>query len=825
MRLAIGRQSVGAFGAQSQARAPARHSAFVRYCPVQVQSAERREAVVGPFAARPPSRQLRDRERAMNEALLQDALRLRRAGKLAEAGEFYGEVLGSEPKHFEALHGLGILRYQSGRLEEAERLIGEASSVNPKAADAAYNHACLLQRLNRWEEALVSFNGALAIRPDYLEALVNRGAVLSALKRYDEALANSASVVALKPNFAEAWNNHGGVLQILERNEEALEAYDRALALKPNYAEAWKNRCILLTILRRHEEALEAADKALSFAPNDPGLFGRRADLVALLKRTEEASAAYGKSLALKPDDSAAWHARGFALQMLKRRPEALLCFDRALEFAPDNREWRASRAGMLFELERFEAAARDYELLLEDDTAPAWVRGYLTICRLHCCDWRFLAEERPKIAASLEAGGFVVDPTGNAFISDSLQDQLRCARIFAQRYPPAAPLWTGERYRHDKIRIAYLSADFRAHATAFLMAGVFDHQDKDRFETTAISYSADDKSPMRTRLVGAFDHFIDVRTKSDAEVAQLLREREIDVAIDLKGYTAEGRPGILSHRPAPVSAHYLGFPGTMGVGYVDYLIADPIVIPPEHRAFYTEQIAYLPDTYQCNDRRRRPAERIPTHFEAGLPPGFVFCCFNNNHKIAPEIFEIWMCLLRGVEGSVLCLLQDNAAVAGNLKREARARGIAPERLIFAGRTDPAGHLARHSLADLFLDTLPYNAHTTASDALWAGLPLVTVLGSTFAGRVAGSLLHAAGLPELATHSLADYESLALKLAREPSTLASVKAKLRSNRDACPLFDTKRITRNLETAYTMMWERYQRGLGPATFQDPGALPP
>src|SRR6266550_2156900 len=762
----------------------------------------------------------------MNEALLQDALRLRRAGKLAQAAELYGEVLRSEPKHFEALHALGIIHYQGGRLEEAERLIREASSVNPNAADAAYNHACLLQRLNRWEEALASFDRALATRPDYLEALVNRGAVLSMLRRYDEALANSDHVMRLKPNLAEAWNNRGGVLQALERIEEALAAYDRALALKPNYAEAAKSCCVLLMLLQRHEAALEAADRALSFAANDSALLGRRADLLALLKRTHEAAAAYEQYLLLKPDDAQAWRARGFALQMLKRRPEALSCFDRALELAPNNRELRASRANMLFEVERFEAAARDYEILLADDSAPAWVRGYLTICRLHCCDWRFLAEERPKIAADLEAGRFVVDPTGNAFISHSLKEQLSCARIWAgERYPTAASLWGGERYRHDKIRLAYLSADFRTHATAFLMAGIFEHHDKSRFETAAFSYSADDKSPMRARLMRAFDSFIDVQTKSDEEVARLLGDMEIDVAIDLKGYTAEGRPGILSHRPAPVSAHYLGFPGTMGVDYVDYLIADPVIIPEEHQAFYTEQIAYLPDTYQCNDRERRVPERVPTRFQAGLPPGFVFCCFNNNHKIAPEIFEIWMRLLRGVEGSVLWLLQDNAAVAGNLKREARARGIAPERLIFASRTDPAGHLARQSLADLFLDTLPYNAHTTASDALWAGLPLLTVLGSTFAGRVAASLLHAAGLPELVTSSLAEYESLALRFARDPSALALVKAKLRNNRDTCPLFDTERMTRNLEAAYTTMWERYQRGLRPATFAVPGALPP
>jgi len=429
------------------------------------------------------------------------------------------------------------------------------------------------------------------------------------------------------------------------------------------------------------------------------------------------------------------------------------------------------------------------------------------------------LPEERSAIAADIEAGLFVIDPTGHAVISYSLEDQLQCARIWARdKYsatPP--PLWTGQRYRHERIRLAYTSADFRTHATAFLMAGIFELHDKSRFETVAMSYSTDDRSPMRARLEAAFDRFIDVRNKSDADVARLLRDAEIDIAVDLKGYTAEGRPGLFLHRSAPVQAHYLGFPGTLGVDYFDYLIADPTVIPETHRPHYAEKIAYLPDTYQCNDRQRRVAERVPTRVEADLPPGFVFCCFNNNHKIMPEMFDIWMRLLQAIDGSVLWLLQDNAAAVRNLRSEAKARGIAPDRLVFAPRTDPASHLARHRLADLFLDTLPYNAHTTASDALWAGLPVLTVLGSTFAGRVAGSLVRAAGLPELVASSLEGYESLALNLAREPRRLAAVKAKLRENRDVCALFDTARMTRSLEAAYTMMWERYQRGLPPADF--------
>jgi predicted O-linked N-acetylglucosamine transferase (SPINDLY family) len=349
-------------------------------------------------------------------------------------------------------------------------------------------------------------------------------------------------------------------------------------------------------------------------------------------------------------------------------------------------------------------------------------------------------------------------------------------------------------------------------------MAGVFESHDRNRFETTAVSFGAHDKSLMRVRLEAAFDRFIDVRNTSDAEVAAMLRKSEIDLVVDLKGYTAEARPGILAHRPAPVQAHYLGYPGTMAADYVDYIIADKIVIPEEHRRYYTEKIAYLPDTYQCNDSKRQMTAHGPRRLEAGLPEdAFVFCCFNNNHKILPEMFDVWMRLLKSSDGSVLWLLQDNPAVVRNLRREAEARGVSPERLVFARRVLPADHLARQGLADLFLDTLPYNAHTTCSDALWAGLPVVTVLGGSFAGRVAASLLSAIGLPELVTHSLAEYQALALKLARDPRALAALKEKLRRNRDTEALFDTARITRSLEAAYASMWQRYQCGEPPQTF--------
>lgn len=765
----------------------------------------------------------------MSETLLESALRLQRAGRLAEAADAYAQLLRAEPRHFDALHGLGIIRYQTGRLEEAERLIGEAAKVNPNAANAFYNRACLLQKLNRPDEALGCFDRAIAIKPDYLEALVNRSMVLSGLNRHDAALASLDKVVALKPNIAEAWNNRGAALFALGRLDEALASYDRAIAMKPEYAEGWKNRAAVLVLLQRLDDAIAAFERAASLAPRDGDTARRRADLLFQLNRHRDAARAYEAYLSLKPDDAAAWNRRGNALQQERRLPDALACYDKAIALAPGDWGARLNRANLLFEVERFEDAARDYHAVRDGDpNCPAYVTGYLTLCRLHACDWHGLDEERARISDLVEAGQFVLDPIGNILLFNSPEKQAKFARVWAtQKYPAApVPLWNGDVYRHDRIRVAYLSADFRMHATALLMAGVFEAHDRRRFDTTAISFGADDRSAMRARLEAGFDRFIDVRTKGDAEVAEMLRRAETDIVVDLKGYTQEGRPGILAYRPAPIQAQYLGYPGTMAADYFDYVIADRYVIPEDHRRFYSEQVAYLPDTYQCNNSKRAVAPRAPSRAEAGLPEdAFVFCCFNNNHKILPELFDIWMRLLRQVDNSVLWLLQDNPAVVRNLSREASARGVSPERLVFARRCLPADHLARQRLADLFLDTLPYNAHTTCSDALWVGLPVVTALGGNFAGRVAASLLSALGVPELIAHTLDEYEALALNLARDRSALAAVRDKVLRNRDTHPLFDTIRFTRNLEAAYVTMWERYQRGAHPQTFSVDAVRPP
>jgi len=524
------------------------------------------------------------------------------------------------------------------------------------------------------------------------------------------------------------------------------------------------------------------------------------------------------EALKLDPQSPDLWSNRG-TLQAASRRPEdALVSFNRAVQLRPDFLTGIGNRAHILFELQRYAEAIPDYEKLLAADPNHPYSRGTLMYCRLQCCDWNRVDEERDFIQRALRAGHRVLPPVLLAMMP-SPADQLLASQILSRdKVPLAPPLWRGERYRHQRIRVAYVSADFHAHATAVLTAGMFESHDRTRFETIAVSFGRDDGSPLRARLKRAFDRFIDVRVKKEDEIARLMRELEIDIAVDLKGYTSEARPAVFAHRPAPIQVNFLGFPGTMGANFIDYLVADRIMIGTQDEQHYSEKIVRLPDTYQPNDRTREVPDRVPTRAEAGLPEkGFVFCCFNNSYKILPPFFDVWMRLLKGAEGSVLWLLADNPTAVANLRREAQSRGVDQNRLIFAPRTRLPEHLARQRLADLFLDTLPYNAHTTCSDALWVGLPVLACMGESFASRVAASLLNAVGLPELVAQTLADYEEFALKLARDAAALSALKTKLASNLETAPLFDIARFTRHLEAAYTEMHDRQQRVLPPASF--------
>ena len=717
---------------------------------------------------------------------LRQARALHQQGRLPEAERLYAAILEHDPDHFDALCLLGVIESQRGNYESAAALFGKAARLDPKCALVHSSLGNALLALERHAEAAASFGRALAMEPDHSEVLNNRGNALFKLKRYDEALASYDRALAVKADSAEILYNRGNVLRELTRYEEALGSYGRALAIRPEYAEALYHRCAALRHLKRHAEAL----------------------------------AGYERLLAIKPEHAAALCDRGNALLEIGRHDKAVESYDRALAVEPRLAEARYNRGIALSALARHEEAAREFAELLNSDPDFPYAKGELLYSRLHCCDWKHWAQDVAQVERDVAAGKRVATPFALLCASESPTSQLQCAKTFIEdRHSASAPaLWDGDRCRHDRIRVAYLSADFHDHATAYLTAELFELHDKSRFETHAISLGPERDDEWRIRLAKAFTRFHDVRHRGDRDVASLLRTLEIDIAVDLQGHTRGSRPGILAYRPAPIQVNYLGYPGTMGADFIDYILADRITIPQDQRPFYTEKVIYLPDMYQPNDPRRRIADNTPTRGEAGLPEGgFVFCSFVASYKISPPTFDSWMRLLAKIEGSVLWLLAGNADAVRNLRRNAQIRGIAPQRLVFAPRMKLEHHLARHRLADLFLDSLPINAHTTASDALWAGLPVLTCLGSSFAGRVAGSLLNALGLPELIAETREEYEALALDLAQNTDKLAALRAKLARNRQTHALFDTDRLRRHIESAFATMLERLQRGALPASF--------
>jgi protein O-GlcNAc transferase len=562
----------------------------------------------------------------------------------------------------------------------------------------------------------------------------------------------------------------------------------------------------------RYDEAIRLLAKALKQRPKDETALTHYGHALLAADRGDEALAAYDTVLAIRPDAVDVLYNRSVVLSGQGRAAEALAALDRALGLQPDAPMILYSRGVVMTQLQRPQEALANYDRALALQPNLTLARGNRAMAALNICDWSRAAQIGPELA-QMVATGIPFAPMTLLGYSDDKGLQLQCARVTSHAVVPQPPaaLWNGERYGHGRIRLAYVSSDFREHAVAFQLAQLIERHDRSRFEVSAISLARNDASAIRARLVAAFDHFHDFSALKNDEIARRLRKMEIDIAIDLNGHTGGARPEIFALRPAPVQALWLGYPGTSGAPWMDYLIADRIVTPPQDQAFYSERLVHLPDTYFPTDAAR-PIGPAPSRSEAGLPEdGFVFCAFNNSWKITAALFEIWMRLLEGVPGSVLWLKRPNPAALKNLSQAAEAQGIDPARLVFADDAPLDAHLARQALADIFLDTQPYNAHATASDALWAGLPVLTCRGNGFAGRVAASLLTAIGLPELIAENLADYEAMALRLARDPQALQSLKEKLALNRATAPLFDGERFRIALEAAFTQMLA--QRSLG------------
>ncbi len=754
---------------------------------------------------------------------VEQAIALHRQGRLAEAETLYRQLLARDPGQFEPHYFLGTLCMAQGRFAEAVALLQDALRRREGNIAALVNLGMALRHLGRPAEALPPLERAAAAGPELAEAQYQLAAALGESGRTQEAAARVARALALKPDHAEACFLQALLLTDLVRLAEARAAYDRLLQLRPGHVEALSNRGLLAWQSGEAEAALADYGRALALQPRHLASLVNRALLLGEAGRHAEALADYDTLLALTPGDADLWNRHGATLRALGRDREALGSFDRALTLNPDFATALANRGYLRWVVDgNYAAAKADLTRALALEPDQPWLEGELFYLKMQAADWNGFAVGRARLAAGVAAGREVVRPFAWQAISADPASLQQCARIFARSQcrgtamAPRPPSRAGER-----IRIGYLSADFREQATAYLMAGVYEAHDRAEFEIVAFDNGFDDASPMRARLEKAFDRFIPISALSDAQAAAAVRDAGIDILVNLNGYFGKPRMNVFARRPAPLQVNYLGFPATLGAPCMDYIVADRIVIPPGERHFYDEAVVWLPDSYQANDdRRTRPAPaRRAQH---GLPQdAFVFCNFNQGYKLTPDIFALWLRLLRRCDGALLWLLHDRGAAIPHLRREAEKQGVDGARLVFAPMVPLEEHLSRLALADLFLDSLPYNAHTTGSDALWAGVPLLTCRGTAFPGRVAASLLTAAGLPELITQSLADYEELAAALAADPARLAQIRGRLAQNRERCALFDTARFTRHLEAAYRGMVARHRQGLEPEGFTVPG----
>ena len=731
-----------------------------------------------------------------------------------EALDSYQQAINLKPDYAEAFNNLGsVLRYFK-HYDEALGNYQQAIMLKPSYAEAFNNTGNVLQDLKRYDEALDNYQQAMLLKPGYAEAFNNAGNVLQDLKRYDEALGNYQQAINLKPDYAEALNNKGSVLRHLKRYDEALDNLKGAIVISPNNAGIYLNQGNLLQDLNRHDEALDSYQQAIKLDPDYAEAFNNSGNVLHDLKRHDEALDSYQHAIKLNPDYAEALNNNGSMLRHFKRYEEALDAFERAVVISPNNAGIYLNQGSVYQDLNRYDEAIVSFDKALNINPAHEYLLGIYLHAKMHICDWRAYQSNIHQLEDLIQNGEAASNPFSVLSLIKSPSIQKKAGKIFFEdKFPSQKLLPKLTRHsRHHKIRVGYFSGDFTDHPISYLMAGLFEQHDRDKFEVIAFSFAGAENSAIRKRLQAGFDRFIDVSSSSDTEVALLARKMEVDIAVDLVGSTKHCRPGIFALRAAPIQISYLGFLGTMGVNYMDYIIADQTIIPQLSQQYYEEKVIYLPN-YQVNDSKRLVSDVRLTRSELKLPENsFVFCCFNNSYKITPDIFDCWMSILKTVTDSVLFLLSDNKSTELNLKNEARIRGVHESRLIFGGRLEYSRYLARYRVADLFLDTAPYNAGTTASDALWAGLPVITFLGNSFASRVGASILKSINLPELIAPNLQDYQKLAIELANNPKLLFNIKEKLMMNRLTTPLFNTTLFTTHIESAYFEAYERDQRSL-------------
>jgi len=703
-------------------------------------------------------------------------------GRHQDALDAYFQALQINSNDVETLINIGAVYIDLKNFSSALEMLNKAISLNPKIADSYSNKGIALSNLGRDEESLSSYTQAIEINPNHIVALSNLGALYFKLNRYSEALVIQNKIIALKPHEAKNWLGLGEILSKLNMHHDAIRNFDEATKLNPNYAEAYLNKGISLSQIRRFSEA----------------------------------SIEYDEALKIKGDYAEALFNKGIALYELGEIEASILFTGKAIKENPKLIEAWESRAFLLLKLGLYQDSIKHLEYALNLDNKFNYIEGNLLHTRMVICDWSNYNQNLINIIKKVKLGEKVISPFALSALVDDGSLIKYCAELASgQSNQPNLSARLPRHPKKNRITIGYYSANFYNHAIGYLISEIFHLHDKEKFDLVGFSFGSAIYDETQQKIANEFDRFHILENKSDEEIVALSHKEKIDIAIDLIGFTENKRTSVFDSRVAPIQVNYLGYPGTMGSNNYDYIIADKIIVPKQFREDYVEKIAYMPGSYQANDRWKKISSKEFLKNDLGLPQrAFVFACFNNNYKITPTTFDVWMRILSKVNNSVLWLLADNIIAKKNLLDEAASRGIERSRLIFAERCNLSDHLARHKQADLFLDTFPYNAHTTASDALWAGMPIITLIGNSFASRVAASLLNAVNMPELITNSQEEYEALAIDLATNPEKLYAIKQKLAKNLISEPLFDTPLFTRNIEALYVKMHQRYIDGLSP-----------
>lgn len=785
-------------------------------------------------------------DKVMFEELLNQAIELHQNGEIDHAEECYERALLIEPNQHQVIHYLGLIAAQKGDFDKAEQMISTSIELDASEGEKFKNRGLVKQHQNRYDEAFSDFQIAKGLMPDSKELDYNIGSALLAMHQYQHALevfnslvdggyvnelvyndrasalhecgqieaavASYDEAIRFNPMYAEAYYNKGLLAQSQKQHQLALSLFEKSIELNPNNLQAYNNMGTVLDALCDFESAIQSYGKAIALDPGYVEAYANMGNALASLRKSEAAIKYYDKAIELKKGLSEVYNSRANVLAELDRHSEALLDYDRSIQIKPEYADAHSNKGIALYEMRRHEEAIASYQDALKLKPDFEYLFGLRLHTKMIIANWDNYHNELDELSMRITAGDRASTPFPVLSLFDDPYIQRRTAEVYSgDKFAVSTLLGSlTSKNNNSKTKIGYFSADFRVHAVSILMAGVFEHHDKDKFELLGFAFGPSENDVMRTRVAASFDEFIDVSTMADVDIAKLARAKGVDIAVDLTGFTQHNRTQIFAHRAAPIQVNYLGYPGTMGASYYDYIIADKTVIPELDKEFYVEKVAYLPSCYQPNDMRREISNKQFSRKELGLPDdGFVFCSFNNNFKINPDIYRVWMGILVQVPDSVLWLLEDNPSALANLKNEAEKLGVQASRIIFAKRLPHDQHLARHRVADIFLDTLPYNAHTTASDALWAGLPVITRIGKSFQGRVAASLLKAIGMPELITQTDAEYATLAVELSKNPTKLNELKAKLNQNRSKEPLFDTRKTTLELEFLYKKMFEIYE----------------